>query len=143
MLFTSSIPPWHIFMVLWHVPLSPPLFTGALHLRLVGYTLARDSSCAVQFELTLSTPPAHFAGGLARDYRNLWGGRHFITKFLKETLFFFSFAVLFTFVFCLVLLTRHAIALFALSQHFASFWTIIRRDKTNLMLSTGSRKTKC
>lgn len=46
-LFTScSIPPWPIFLVLWHVPLSPPLFTGALHLRLVANTSARLVRCS-------------------------------------------------------------------------------------------------
>lgn len=115
----------------WHVPLSPPLFTGALHLR-----LARDSSCAVQFELTLfntsCTLCRRACEGLQKPMG--WASFYFITKFvsLKETLFFFfSFSVLFTFVFCLVL-TRRAIALSALSQYFASLWTLIRRDKNQL-----------
>lgn len=71
----------------WHVPLSPPLFTGALHLR-----LARVSSCAVQFELTLfntsCTLCRRACEGLQKPMG--WASFYFISKFviLRETLFF-------------------------------------------------------
>lgn len=119
----------------WHVPLSPPLFTGALHLR-----LARDSSCAVQFELTLFNTSCTLCRRACEGlHRNLWGGRRFISlpnSWSQRKLRFFS--VLFTFVFCLVL-TRRAIASSALSHYFASSWTIIRRDKNQLNAQVDSQ----
>ncbi len=109
----DSLPPPSPLNLSSRSSLTCPALSSSVHrcAPLAPRTLARDSSRAVQFELTLSNTSCTLCRrtceGLLKHIRASFS---FITKFviLMETLFFL---LLLSFVFCLVL-TRRAIALY-------------------------------
>lgn len=133
-LFTSSIPPWPIFLVL--PDMSPSLLLcSPVRSTCSSYTSALLVMCssvwAHSFRHILHTLQADLRGTTETYGVGVIFFHYQIRDPKGNSLFFFSSLVLFTFVFCLVL-TRRAIASSAISQYVASLWTVIRRDKNQL-----------
>ncbi len=130
-LFTSSIPPWLIFLVL--PDMSPSLLLcSPVRSTCSSYTSARLVMCssvwAHSFQHILHTLQADLRG----TTETYGVGVIFFHYQIRDPKLNSFFLFLLSFVYICVLSRAHSSCYCFISQYVASLWTVIRRDKNQL-----------